>query len=521
MHTEHNPSLLKWLTRIGSIGKIMLFGLGWFLLPMASLMGSENNKSAPFSSDDSQKLWELGTVRDKITQVPLSAWERIQLAHEWAWDEYPDQVIIQEEAEIKWTRYLSAAINAPQWLDIGLTNRLRWEGFDTPFEADQEENTKQWASRHRFRASARWQNFRAQLEFQGATSGEDSDSDVVGVSTFSAGNVQQFFVAHTLPNVLETGFRSDLHAGRINLDIGSRRLVARSRFGNTSQAFDGFHWNLADEGQWRFRAFFSEVSLNTDAKNRIGLFTNSDSLFWGLSYENHQHPWSRIHLYYFGTDNDTNSEEGARTHSTFGLRLYQPSKAGYYDYDGESVWQVGTINDKDHLAHFQHLSLGYTFRFPWTPRIMAMYDYASGTDNPNGNNSHTFDGLFGARRGELTPTGLFGPFYRSNISSPGIRLILEPTPTVKLNVKFRAWYLAQSRDAWTNSGMQDPTGAAGSELGQDVEVRVQWDPSPNFSIDIGYDHFFKGSFITKQVDVPGNPPARDTNYFYVQTEARF
>jgi hypothetical protein len=69
--------------------------------------------------------------------------------------------------------------------------------------------------------------------------------------------------------------------------------------------------------------------------------------------------------------------------------------------------------------------------------------------------------------------------------------------------------------------MQDPTGAAGSELGQDVEVRVQWDPSPNFSIDIGYDHFFKGSFITKQVDVPGNPPARDTNYFYVQTEARF
>jgi len=499
----------------------MLFSLGWLLLPTTSLMGSAINKKPPFSSDDSRMLWGLDTARERIRKVPQNTWERIQHAHQWAWDEYPDQVLIHENMEIKWTRYLSAAVNTPQWLDIGLTSRLRWEGFDNPFQADQEKNTKQWATRSRFRASARWKNFRALLEFQGSTSGEDNASDVVGVSTFSAGNVQQFFVAHTLPNVLGTGFRNDLHLGRINLDIGSRRLVARSRFGNTSQAFDGIHWNLVNEGQWRFRAFFSQVTLNTDAKNRIGLFTNSDSLFWGLSYETHQLSWSKIHLYYFGLDEDAEGERSARTHSTFGLRFYQPSAVGYYDYDGESVWQVGTLDDKDHFAHFQHLSVGYTFRLPWTPRVMAMYDYASGTNNPNGNNSHTFDGLFGARRGELTPTGLFGPFFRSNISSPGIRLILKPTRTVRLNVKFRAWYLAQSRDAWINSGMQDPTGAAGSALGQDVEIRVQWDPSPNISVDIGYDHFFKGSFIKKQVDVPGNPPAAGTNYFYVQTEARF
>jgi len=499
----------------------MLFSLGWFLLSTASLMGSEINKKSPIISDDSRMLWGLDTAQKKINKVPKNTWERIQHAHQWAWDEYPDQVLIQEDMEKNWTRYLSAAIKTPQWLDIGLTSRLRLESFDNPFQAGQEKNTKRWAQRTRFRASVRWKNFRAQLELQGSASSEDVNSNVVGVSTFNAGNVQQFFLAHTLPNVLETGFRSDLHVGRINLDIGSRRMVARSRFGNTSQAFDGIHWNLANEDQWRFRAFFSEVSLDANTKDRLGLFTSSENLFWGLSYETHQYPWSRIHLYYFGIDEDAQGGRGARAHSTFGLRFYQPSKTGYYDYDGESVWQVGTLEDKDHFAHFQHLSVGYTFRFPWAPRVMAMYDYASGTNNPNGNNNHTFDGLFGARRGEFTPTSLFGPFYRSNISSPGIRLILKPVPTVKLNVKFRAWYLAQSRDAWTNSGMQDPTGAAGSALGQDVEVRVQWDPSPNISVDIGYDHFFKGSFIKKQVNVPGNPPARGTNYFYVQTEVRF
>ena len=499
----------------------MLFSLGWFLLSTASLMGSEINKKSPIISDDSRMLWGLDTAQKKINKVPKNTWERIQHAHQWAWDEYPDQVLIQEDMEKNWTRYLSAAIKTPQWLDIGLTSRLRLESFDNPFQAGQEKNTKRWAQRTRFRASVRWKNFRAQLELQGSASSEDVNSNVVGVSTFNAGNVQQFFLAHTLPNVLETGFRSDLHVGRINLDIGSRRMVARSRFGNTSQAFDGIHWNLANEDQWRFRAFFSEVSLDANTKDRLGLFTSSENLFWGLSYETHQYPWSRIHLYYFGIDEDAQGGRGARAHSTFGLRFYQPSKTGYYDYDGESVWQVGTLEDKDHFAHFQHLSVGYTFRFPWAPRVMAMYDYASGTNNPNGNNNHTFDGLFGARRGEFTPTSLFGPFYRSNISSPGIRLILKPVPTVKLNVKFRAWYLAQSRDAWTNSGMQDPTGAAGSALGQDVEVRVQWDPSPNISVDIGYDHFFKGSFIKKQVNVPGNPPARCTNYSYVQTEVRF
>jgi alginate export protein len=92
---------------------------------------------------------------------------------------------------------------------------------------------------------------------------------------------------------------------------------------------------------------------------------------------------------------------------------------------------------------------------------------------------------------------------------------------VDINVKYRAWYLAQSRDAWVNSGLQDPTGAAGNFLGQDVQVRLQWRPSLSFTIDAGYEHFFKGSYIKNQTNVPGYPPAQDTNYFYVQTEVRF
>lgn len=47
--------------------------------------------------------------------------------------------------------------------------------------------------------------------------------------------------------------------------------------------------------------------------------------------------------------------------------------------DGETASQVGTLDGNDPFGYFKHLSLGYTFTLPRAPRIMAMYDYASGT----------------------------------------------------------------------------------------------------------------------------------------------
>ena len=266
-------------------------------------------------------------------------------------------------------------------------------------------------------------------------------------STFNSANVQQFFLSTTLPNVLNSGLRTDVHVGRINLDIGSRRIVARSRFSNTSQAFDGIHWRLANTHKWFFRAFFTQAVFNEDNTDRLALFTNKENLFWGLTAENRQFSRARGQLYYFGTDTEGKGDLDTRKHSTIGLRVYDPPRSGEFDFDTESVIQFGKFDERDHLAHFHHISFGYTFPFLWSPRVLAMYDYASGTKNPDGNKSHTFDGLFGARRFELSATGLFGPFFRSNISSPGVRLKFHPLGIFDVDLKYRAWFLAQSKDA--------------------------------------------------------------------------
>jgi len=60
-----------------------------------------------------------------------------------------------------------------------------------------------------------------------------------------------------------------------------------------------------------------------------------------------------------------------------------------------------------------------------------------------------------------------------------------------------------------------------SSLGSDVEVKATWRQSRNLAFSAGYDHFFKGSYIEKLAKVPGNPSAKDSDYFFIQTEIRF
>ncbi|NJL18302.1 MAG: alginate export family protein, partial [Nitrospira sp.] len=136
--------------------------------------------------------------------------------------------------------------------------------------------------------------------------------------------------------------------------------------------------------------------------------------------------------------------------------------------------------------------------------------------------SEGFDTLFGARRWEYGPTGIWGPFFRTNLSSPGWRLIVTPSPGWILQVKHRLWYLAQATDSFGSSGLQDPTGQAGTSLGHDMELRAQWALNTNLDVDVGYVHWFKGSYFDRLPASAGLPAGgnKDSDYFYVQMRVR-
>lgn len=458
--------------------------------------------------------------------LPDRVREPLVLAQRTPWRERADEVLIPRP-QVRWPRYLHSLFRFPVWVDLGASFRLRYEALTNPFRKGEFGTSKQVATRARARFGLTGEIFRFLFEFQDSRMHDADTGEFLSTATQGKHDILQLFGAMTLRNVMGTDLRTDLHFGRLTMDLGRRRLIARNRFRNTANAFDGVHWNLSRGKDWNLRAFF----VRPVARRLVGvstLFGADDTLFWGVHYENEQNRWLRMNLYYFGLNDRPSNPTSLRQYSTFGLRISKPPRRDEFDYDGESSWQVGTagttMGQKDHFAHYQHVEAGYTFDVKFLPRVVISYDYASGTRDPSGSQHGTFDNLYGARAWDLTPSGIFGPFTRSNISSPGARIFFRPIARFigTVMVKYRAWWLAQSRDAWAGSGgLQDSTGGAGNFLGQDIEVKVSWRQSRNLSFMAGYDHFFKGSYIEDLAKMPGNPSAKDSDYFYIQSEIRF
>jgi hypothetical protein len=503
---------------------VMLSAILWtFCFIPTSFGGNDQTQDSP--PEDQSRLKSASAiiagvsqrVQDSPKQFKDYFQEKVAQAQTEPWRETADELLIDSN-QVRWHRYLRALAGAPEWLDIGFAHRMRYESLTNNFRKDQDETINGLAIRTRLRVGADWKMFRVLLEAQNSSDVTDQGgaSDTIAGSLLSQDRLLQGFIAMKFDNVFETGLRTDVHLGRMTMDFGARRLIARNDFRNTTNTFEGIHWNLADERVWRTRVF----AVKPVAESFGVLTPVADTMFWGVQYEDRRQPWMLLDLYYFGI-NGGESQGQHRTLGTYGIRYFRSAEVSQLDYEGESAFQKGTRNGLDHFAHLQHFQVGYTFNAPMQPRVIAQYDYASGTSDPNSGKSGTFDTLFGARRPEYSPTSIFGPFFRSNISSPGIRLEAQTQRGFDLTLKWRAWYLAQAKDAWVGSGLQDQTGAAGNYLGQDVEVRVRWSWGTYTTFDVGYDHFFKGSYISTLAQTPGNPSAKDSDYFYVQSEFRF
>lgn len=450
--------------------------------------------------------------------------EHVQLQTENKWEKTADALLIQHK-ETQWNRYLKAAMNLPDWVDLGLENRTRFEVYDHPWRSTQlggeGKTDPQLALRSRLRFGLNGGPFRLLFEGQDSRSYWNNDpGDFVNTTIVNEWDILQVFGSMTLENALGTKLRTDLHFGRLTLDFGNRRYLARNDFRNTTNAFDGFHWQVAQENMWRFRAFLVEPVIRDDVKLDE---QNKNFMFWGTYAETNQLPWLHINVFYFGlNDQRFQNKNLTRTFNTFGLRLFKPVAVGEFDYEMDSAIQTGHLGNVDHFAYNPNMEVGYTFNAPWTPRFLIQYVYASGTRTPGGSQNGNFDPLFGARRFDLMPTGTFGPFARSNISSPGWRIIVKPAKGLKVQIKHRFWYLAQARAVYVGGALQDPTGNSGNYLGHDVELRAQWAISPNLDFDVGYDHWFKGSYFDRLPPSAGLPAGgeKDTKYFYFSMRVR-
>ena len=109
-----------------------------------------------------------------------------------------------------------------------------------------------------------------------------------------------------------------------------------------------------------------------------------------------------------------------------------------------------------------------------------------------------FDSLFGSSSTFYSYAGLFG---WQNMVNPTLHVSLKPG-SFGLNFFYRAYWLANSKDAFIRARLHDPTGQSGSFVGQAFEFSVRRALKRYLTLDLRYSHFFPGSFVENQGSAP-------------------
>jgi hypothetical protein len=437
-------------------------------------------------------------------------------------------------AEPPWS--LNAALDTPDWLNISGQHRTRYETLDEQFRSGGSGDDQILVFRTNILARVTWNQWEFGFELLDSRQALADESTKIASGDVNPLDVLQTYVQWNDSASSQSGVVNNVRAGRFTMDIGSRRFVARNKFRNAINSFTGIDWSRTNANGEQIRAFYTlpvqrlPREFDRRKRNRTqGDDQDTEVAFWGIYYHLPQrvlNKWdSEAELFYFGLDeNDThNRPTRNRDIHTVGGRLYKNKKRSEFDYQIETAYQFGESRasasatdreDLNHSAYFARAELGYSYAANWSPRLIAQFDYASGDSDPDDGDNNRFDSLFGVRRFDFGPLGIYGPFERANIISPGLRLELKPNSNISVLFAHRGYWLASDKDAWTVAGVRDPQGDSGSFLGQQFEARLRWDIYPkNLLWEIGGAYLFKGKFAD---DAPNANDESDSNFLYSQ-----
>lgn len=345
----------------------------------------------------------------------------------------------------------------------------------------------------------------------------------------------QAYVGLNLGSVLGKGSRTNLQAGRFTMDLGSRRLVGRNNYRNATNAFTGVKFNVETADKTSITAYYT-LPLTRLPGDKQGVLDNKvewdresfDLAFWG-AYLSKPHLTGRanLDLYFLGLNERDAPGYATRNRQLYtpGLRLYSVPAPGKTDFEFEGAYQFGSVRTstaasapiEDVSAYFLHAEVGHQFAAPWQPRVSIVYDRASG--DRGGGSYNRFDSLYGPRRPDWGPTGIYGPLGRSNISSPGIRVEVKPDKRWDGFVMYRAAWLDSATDSFASTGVKDATGKSGTFAGHQIEGRVRYWIVPRLlRLDTGAAWLINGRFLK---DAPNANGYGNPVYGYFDLTATF
>lgn len=317
------------------------------------------------------------------------------------------------------------------------------------------------------------------------------DRDGTPVSTGEVNTVElvQAYAAIDLGKIAGTK-RSNLSLGRMTLNIASRRLIAADDYRNTTNGYTGARadLSLSDKTsatllyvlpQQRRPDDLAALRRNAFAFDREGF----DLVLWGGTAVRRATlgpSAAEVTFYHLGERDRAARPTRDRSLNTVGGRLFRDPAPAIVDWEFEGYYQSGRIAESTApgarripvAAWFSHADMGYTFRGRWQPRLSLEFDYASG--DRAGGSFGRFDTLFGMRRADFAPAGLYNALARTNLMTPGIRLETDQAKPFDLLVTYHALWAAEATDAFSGTGVRDTSGRSGRFAGHQIDARGRW-----------------------------------------------
>lgn len=345
----------------------------------------------------------------------------------------------------------------------------------------------------------------------------------------------QAYAAVDLPGTFGGGTSLSLQGGRFLLNIGSRRLVAADDYRNTTNSYTGVRADVAGKGGLRGTFLYvlpqtrRPDDLDSLLHNRVRFDRESfDQVLWGGTVARPKTiggALAELSFYHLGERDAPGRPTRNRSLNTAGGRIIRDARAEAVDYEIEAYYQFGHIRSSlaaaaprlDVSASFVHAEIGYTFASRWKPHLSIEFDRASG-DRPGGSYGR-FDTLFGMRRADLAPAGLYNAVGRANIVTPGLRLEATPSKAVDWFIGYRPMWLADRTDAFSTTGVRDASGQSGSFAGHQIDARLRaWLIQDRLRFEIDGVWLAKGRLLR---EAPNAPSSRDTKYSSVNLTASF
>jgi len=235
-------------------------------------------------------------------------------------------------------------------IQISGSYRLRAEVLDNPYRANTSGSDQILASR--LLVSARWsgEDLFSELEIQDSRTWLDDAGTPLGTDDVNTLEPLQAYVGWRQSSDENHSFA--LKAGRMTVDIGSRRLIGRNGFRNTSNAFTGLHADWRSDN-WRLQPLYL-LPLHRQPTTRKELDANkhawdreySGIRLWGLhGTHSGQAGLPTVEAYFLMLDEEDSRNQASnnRNIDTLGVRIFKPATPGQWDYEWKLLFSVASL----------------------------------------------------------------------------------------------------------------------------------------------------------------------------------